>query len=193
MRKSEHVEPLEASVLADDWGTLTKYRYNMKTRAGAWQEVTREAYDRGHGATCLLYDPDAKTILLTRQFRLPVYLAEEPGFLIETPAGLLDGADAKARMHQELEEETGFQVRDLTFLFNLFMSPGSVTEYLAFFTGRYSQADRKSAGGGNEDEGEDIETIHMPLDEALERIGQGEMRDAKTVLAVLHLERMLAM
>ncbi|MEP3275844.1 MAG: NUDIX domain-containing protein [Stappiaceae bacterium] len=189
MRASDRVEPLETSLLADDWGTLTKYRYRMKTRAGDWREVTREAYDRGHGATCLLYDPDEKTILLTRQFRLPVYLADEPGFLIETPAGLLEGAEARTRMHLELEEETGFQVRDLIPLFDLFMSPGSVTEYLAFFTGHYSQSDRKSAGGGNNTECEDIEVIHMPLDEALTRVGQGEMRDAKTVLAIFHLAR----
>ena len=67
------------------------------------------------------------------------------------------------------------------------MSPGSVSERLALFVGRYSPADRVSAGGGAEDEGEDIEVLELTLDRALAMIATGEIADAKTVILLQHL------
>lgn len=126
--------PISERVLADDWGRLTKYEYELQLRDGSWQRQTREAYDRGNGATCLLYNPASDNVLLTRQFRLPVLLNGGLESLIETPAGLLEGADPATRMRAELIEETGYEVSELTHLFDIYMSPGSVTEYLAFST-----------------------------------------------------------
>ncbi len=174
-------------VLADDWGVLTKYEYQLKRRSGEWQDQIRETYDRGNGATCLLHDPKHDCVLLTRQFRLPVFVNDGPKALVESPAGLLEGADPASRMREELIEETGFNVSDLEHLFNVYMSPGSVTEYLAFFIGEYSKDDPVGTGGGKYEEGEDIEVLHVPFSEALDAIGQGEHRDAKTIILLQHL------
>jgi len=187
VKDTDYLKVLDSSVLANEWGTLTRYRIGYRRRDGEWQEQVREAYDRGHGVTCLLHDPRTDCVLLTRQFRLPVWLSSRERFVIEAPAGMLDGAGAEERMRAELIEETGFDVSNFEHLFDIYMSPGSVTEYLSFFKGTYSQGDRVSDGGGTEDEGEDIEVLHVPLTEALGMIRTGEIRDAKTVILLQEL------
>lgn len=183
--------PLSQTVLSKDWGTLTKHTFQLKRRDGTWQDQTREAYDRGNGATCLLYNEKDGTVLLTRQFRLPVHVNrksdQQDGFLIETPAGLLDGMEPKERMREELEEETGFRVSDLSLAFDAYMSPGSVTERIACYTGTYSDANRVGDGGGKVEEGEDIEVMHVPLDDALDMIASGTIADGKTIMLLQHL------
>ena len=164
MTNEDTFRPISKQLLSDDWGRLTKYDYELRRRSGEWQRQTRETYDRGNGATCLLYNTETKCVVLTRQFRLPVFLNGGFTSLVETPAGLLDGAEPEERMRAELIEETGFQIDTLTHLFDVYMSPGSVTEYLAFFKGNYRSGDRKTDGGGDYAEGEDIEGAR-PLNE----------------------------
>ncbi|KGF67090.1 GDP-mannose pyrophosphatase [Hoeflea sp. BAL378] len=192
MDDKDAVRLVSSEVLSDDWGKLTKHEYDLRRRSGEWQRQTREAYDRGNGVACLLFNPETGCVLLTRQFRLPAFLNGGQLSLIEVPAGLLDGAEAAERMRSELIEETGYQIDKLGHLFDVYMSPGSVTEYLAFFEGVYSDSHRKSEGGGDYDEGEDIEVLHVPLADALDMIESGEIRDAKTIILLQRkaIERM---
>lgn len=191
MPETRFFRPISQTVLADDWGKLTKHSYQLKRSDGVWQDQTREAYDRGHGAACLLYNPDQDTVLLTRQFRLPAFVTGHDdvadGMLIEVPAGLLEGMNPDERMRAELEEETGFAVSQLTQVFNPFMSPGSVTERLACFIGTYSAKDQVSEGGGKPDEGEDIEVLHIKLGDAMTMVASGDIADAKTIMLLQHL------
>jgi nudix-type nucleoside diphosphatase (YffH/AdpP family) len=187
LNETEFFRPIKQTVLANDWGTLTKHAFALKRRDGTWQNQTREAYDRGNGAACLLYNREQGTVLLVKQFRLPAKLNGHDGFLIEAPAGLLEGMEPAERMRAELEEETGFSISKLTLVFDAFMSPGSVTEKLACFIGTYTGNDQVSDGGGHPDEGEDIEVLHIPLDEALAMIASGEIADAKTIMLLQHL------
>ena len=182
MASNEIFRPVSKELLSDDWGSLTKYTYDLRRRSGEWQRQTREAYDRGNGATCLLHNPETECVVLTRQFRLPVFLNGGVTSFVETPAGLLDGAAPEERMRAELIEETGFEVETLTHLFDVYMSPGSVTEYLAFFKGVYRTGDQKTEGGGDYAEGEDIAVIEVPLHEAMMMIEAGDIRDAKTII-----------
>ena len=177
----------ERTVLSDDWGVLTRYDLELKTRSGAWRAQRREAYDRGNGVACLLHDPEGGTVLLIRQFRLPAAVNGHHGMMIEVPAGMLDGADPKQRMREELEEETGYRVSELDHLFDVYMSPGSVTEFLSFYKGTYDRSQRASQGGGNAEEGEDIEVLHVPLEQALAMMRTGEICDAKTIMLIQHL------
>ncbi|CTQ45615.1 MULTISPECIES: NUDIX domain-containing protein [Stappiaceae] len=187
MSTPDYLKVSDSEVLSNSWGTLTRHRIEYRRRDGDWQEQVREVYDRGHGATCLLYDPERNCVLLTRQFRLPVWAAGRDPMLIEAPAGLLEGAHPEDRMRAELIEETGFEVSDLEHLFDAFSSPGSVTEYVAFFRGTYHLKDKVAEGGGKETEGEDIEVMHVPLDQALEMIRSGEIMDAKTIILLQEL------
>jgi nudix-type nucleoside diphosphatase (YffH/AdpP family) len=182
---NDRVTNLELEVLSDHWFVLRKATFDFRHRDGRVTREVREAYDRGNGVTILLHDPEARTVLLTRQFRLPIFLNGHPdGMLLETAAGLLDerSEDPEDAIRREAEEESGVRVTEVRRLFELFMSPGSVTERVTFFAATYSHAQRVSSGGGNADEGEDIEVIELALDEALAMVERGEIDDGKTVI-----------
>jgi len=184
------VRNLSTEVLADDWYTLRKVSFDFRGRDGAWTRQSRETYDRGNGATILLYDPARGTVLLTRQFRMPVYVNGHPdGMLIEAPAGLLDGDDPEAAIRRETAEETGVAVGSVTRLFELFMSPGSVTERVTFFAAPYTAADRSGDVAGVEAEGERIDLIEPTLEDALAMVERGEIADGKTVMLLQWADR----
>jgi nudix-type nucleoside diphosphatase (YffH/AdpP family) len=180
---AEHVRILRVEVLARAWGTLRRTQLELRRPDGSWVEQIRETYDRGNGATILLYDQDRDTVLLVRQFRYPAFANGHPdGYLLETPAGLLDDEDALTAIRREAEEETGVRVGEVTRLFEVFMSPGSVTERVHFFAAPYRHEDRVAAGGGVADEGEDIELLELPLAEALAMVADGRIADGKTIM-----------
>ena len=186
MSVTDRVRIEEATVLSDQWAVLTKTRFAFRRSDGEWQVQVRESYDRGNGATILLYDRTRRTIVLTRQFRYPAYVSGHDDLLIETPAGLLDAMEPEARIRAETEEETGYRIGRIEKVFEAFMSPGSVTERLFFFIGEYRLSDRTSAGGGHAGEGEDIETLEVTIDEALAMIADGRIIDAKTIMLIQH-------
>lgn len=174
--------------LSDDWYVLKKTTFDYQRQDGSWQTVSRETYDRGNGATILLYDPARGRVLLTRQFRFPAFVNGHPEPLIEACAGLLDDRDPETAIRQEAEEETGYRVAAPRRVFEAFMSPGSVTERLVFFVAEYSPADRASDGGGVMAEGEDIEILEPTLAEALAMVGRGEIMDGKTILLLQYAQ-----
>lgn len=174
-------------ILSNNWYSLKKYTFDRQRHDGEWQRQTREVYDRGNGATILLYNRDKKTVILTRQFRFPVFINGHAGDLIEAAAGLLDNLDPESRIKAEAEEETGFRVSRVEKVFEAYMSPGSVTEKLYFFLAAYHPQDRASAGGGIKAEGEDIEVLELTLDEALKGIEKGLIVDGKTIMLLYHV------
>jgi len=182
---NDRVTNLELEVLSDHWFVLRKATFDFRHRDGRVTREVREAYDRGNGVTILLHDPQAGTVILTRQFRLPIYLNGHPdGMLIEAAAGLLDapGEQPEEAIRREAEEESGVRVTEVRRLFELFMSPGSVTERVTFFAATYSHEQRVSAGGGKADEGEDIEVVELDLSDALAMVERGVIDDGKTVI-----------
>jgi GDP-mannose pyrophosphatase NudK len=180
--KIEHVD-----VLSDNWYTLRKFTFTYRRGDGTQQRQEREAYDRGNGACILLYNRERGTIVLTRQFRLPAFInGSRDGMLLELPAGLLDHDSPATAIRREVEEETGYRIDDVKEVLQAYMSPGSVTERLHFFTAAYSAANRVGAGGGHEGEGEDIDVVEVTLDTALAMIEHGEIADAKTIMLIYY-------
>ncbi len=186
MSIADRVRIQKVEVLSDAWYVLKRTTFDYCRADGTWQTQQRETYDRGNGAVILLYDETRRTVILVKQFRFPAFVNGEDDLLIEAPAGLLDDAEPEERIRAEVEEETGYRVRDVEKVFQAFMSPGSVTERLHFFIGRYEPGDRISAGGGHADEGEDIEVLELPFDEAMEMVASGEIHDAKTIILLQH-------
>jgi nudix-type nucleoside diphosphatase (YffH/AdpP family) len=182
MSLADRVRIQEVRTLSDDWYVLKKTTFEFQRRDGAWQRQSRETYDRGDGATILLYSRAQRSVVLVRQFRFPAYVNGWDDLLIETPAGLLDKATPADAIRREVEEETGYRVRNVQPVFRAYMSPGSVTERLHFFIAEYEPQDRVAPGGGDEDEGEDIEAIEFPIEDALRRIDTGEICDGKTIM-----------
>lgn len=173
----------DVELTSDGWHVLRRTTYDYRRRDGRWTSEQRETYDRGNGATILLYDLDRETVLLTRQFRYPVYVNDHPdGMLVETAAGLLDDDDPETAIRREASEELGVDVGALTHVFDVYMSPGSVTERLHFYAAPYSPADRTGTGGGLADDGEDIEAVELGVDEALAQVRDGRIADGKTIM-----------
>jgi nudix-type nucleoside diphosphatase (YffH/AdpP family) len=168
--------------LAHNWGRLDNYQVTHSRRDGTMQTVQREVYDHGSAAAVLLYAADGGTVILTRQFRLPPHLNGDPAWMIEAPAGLLDGEAPAIAAHREAVEETGYAPADMVFLFDVYTSSGSLTEKCACFLGRYTPGEKVSAGGGLQSEGEDIEVFEVAFEEAMAMIGDGRIVDAKTIL-----------
>ena len=193
MSVEDRVRVEKVEVLSDNWYVLRKATFDWRRSDGSWQRQEREAYDRGNGAAILLYDEERRTVVLVKQFRYPVFTNGWKDLLVEVPAGLLDNAAPEERIRAEAEEESGFRVRDVRRVFEAYMSPGSVTEKLYFFVGRYRPEDRVAEGGGLHEDGEDIVMIEPTIDEALAMIERGEICDGKTIMllqyAALHLFR----
>ncbi|MET9111900.1 NUDIX domain-containing protein [Streptomyces zhihengii] len=165
------------------WHVLRRTTFDYRRRDGRWETQQRETYDRGDGAVVLPYDTARERVLLTRQFRYPAYVNGHPdGMLVEAAAGLLDADDPEAAVRRESAEELGVTLGPLTRVLAAYMSPGSVTERLHFFAGPYTPADRTGAGGGLEEDGEDIEVLEVPFSEALAMTRDGRIADGKTVL-----------
>ena len=183
-----HVRIREVRTLADDWYLLKKTTFDYRRRDGSWQTMSRETYDRGHGAVILLYNLARRTVVLVRQFRFPAYGygGTHDGYLIEAPAGLLDAASPEERIRAEAAEETGFHVEHVQRVFDAFMSPGSVTERLHFFVAEYDASHRADDGGGVAAEGEDIEVLELGIDDALAMIADGRIEDGKTIMLLQH-------
>lgn len=182
------VKILATEVLSDNWYTLRKITYEYRKKDGTLQTQSREAYDRGNGATILLYNPEQRTVILTRQFRLPTYINGNPdGMLIEACAGLLDKDNAEDCIRRETEEETGYEIRDVRKVFEAYMSPGSVTEILYFFIAAYSKQMKVHEGGGAEGEEENIEVLEHSIDQVKEMVNTGIIKDAKTIMLIQYV------
>ncbi|MEX8058438.1 NUDIX domain-containing protein [Microbacterium sp. 16-032] len=181
--RNPRVEVTDVDLLAAGWHVLRATTFRYRGDDGEWTTLTRETYDRGNGATILLYDPDRRTVLLTRQFRYPAYVNDHPdGMLIETAAGLLDDDDPITAICREAEEETRVRVDEVQHVFDVYMSPGSVTERLHFFAAAYDGAQREGDRGGLAEENEEIEIVEYDIDVALAKIRDGSIQDAKTIM-----------
>jgi len=179
---ADRVKIIESQVLSHDWYLLKKITFDYLRNNGEWQRQTREVYDRGNGAAILLFNREHRTVILTRQFRLPVFVNGHDGLLIEVAAGLLEGAAPEERIRAEAEEETGYRVHDVKKVFEAYMSPGSVTEKLHFFIAEYDADAQVGEGGGLEEETEELEVLEWPFEDALQAFYQGEIADAKTIM-----------
>ncbi len=180
---NQNIKILKTEILSDNWYTLKKVTYEYLKKDGTLQIQTREAYDRGNGATILLYNKEQKTVILTRQFRLPTFInGNNTGMLIEACAGLLDKDNPEDCIRKETEEETGYKVTDVRKIFEAYMSPGSVTEILYFFIAEYHKSMKITEGGGIADEQEHIEVLELDFSTAFSMIATGEIKDAKTIM-----------
>jgi nudix-type nucleoside diphosphatase (YffH/AdpP family) len=184
-----NVKILNTSILSDNWYVLRKITYEYTKKDGSVQTQTREAYDRGNGATILLYNKEQGTVILTRQFRLPTFInGNKDGLLIEACAGLLDKDNPEDCIRRETEEETGYKIKEVRKVFEAYMSPGSVTEILYFFIAAYAKEMKVAEGGGVAHEEENIEVLEMEIDKAMTMVQTGEIKDAKTIMLLQYVK-----
>jgi nudix-type nucleoside diphosphatase (YffH/AdpP family) len=182
MSVSDRIRIKDVRLLSDKHYILKVTTFDWRRSDGEWQRVNRETYDRGNAAALLPYDLARRTVLLVRQFRYAAYVNGYDGLLIEAIAGVLDNETPELRIRSEAEEETGYRIGEIKKAFEAFMSPGSVTEKLHFFVAEYQPDMRVGNGGGIASEGEDIEPLELPFDEAMAMIADGRIVDGKTIM-----------
>lgn len=179
---------LSETILSNDWSRLSKVKYQQQLPDGSLETADREVYNRGNGAVILLYNLEKKSVILTRQLRIPTWFnGNKDGMMIEACAGLLDEVDPEDCIRRETEEETGYTLNEVKKVMEAYMSPGSVTEILYFFIAQYSEAMKTGKGGGLDKEQENIEVLELPFNEALKMMENGEIKDAKTIMLLQHL------
>lgn len=183
--KPPNIKTREIKLLSDNHFRLERHLISYQRQNGEWQEQMREVYDCGDGVAGLIYNVKRRSVILIKQFRLPVYLNGHKDHFLEVPAGLLEKADPKTRIILELEEETGFRIKNLKEVMQAFVSPGANTQKIHLFVGEYTDNDRVSYGGGHEHEGEEIETLEIDFDKAIEMVENFEIQDAKAIMLLL--------
>ena len=183
------VRNIHTKLLSDNWYTLNKISFEYLNDKGIWETQHRESYDRGNGAAILLYNPTKKTVILTRQFRMPTYVnGNDDGMSIEVCAGLLDGDSPEACVIKEAEEESGYRVSNVKKVLEAYMSPGAVTEIVSMFVAEYNDSMRVSDGGGLETEHENIEVLEVTFSEAIKMVESGEISDGKTIMLLQYAQ-----
>ncbi|WP_315765901.1 NUDIX domain-containing protein [Bradyrhizobium sp. SZCCHNR2009] len=186
MSISDRIRVEDVRVLSQSYGKLTNTKLAWRRDDGSWQTQQREVYDRGNAAAILPYNLQKRSVILVKQFRYPAFVNGHDDLLIEAAAGLLDDATPEERIRLEAEEETGYRLHDVKFVFEAFMSPGAVTEKIHFFVAEYEPQMRVSAGGGLAHEGEEIEVLQLLIEDALAMISDGRIVDAKTIMLLQH-------
>ncbi len=186
---SNPIRILKTELLSHNWHKLKRITFESPKRDGSTEILDREVYERGNGATILLYNKEQRSVILTQQFRLPTYLSgNKTGMMIEACAGMLDADNEEECIRRETEEETGYLVSDIRKVFEAYMSPGAVMEMLHFYVAEYSPEMKVSDGGGLEHEGENIEVLEMDFDKAFQMIASGEIIDGKTIMLLQYLK-----
>ena len=186
---NDRIKIIKTKLLSDNWYTLNKITYKYLNKNGEWETHLRETYDRGNGATILLYNIEQQTVILTRQFRLPTFVnGNKSGMLIESCAGLLDNDNAEDCIKKETEEEKEYKIKNVQKIFEAYMSPGSVTEIVHFFVAAYSKDMKVSDGGGLADEQENIEVLELKFEDATQMISTGEIKDGKTIMLLQYAQ-----
>lgn len=182
------VEVLSLDETRSDWSHFQRILYRVRRADGEWIKQEREFLDRGDAVALLPYCRETGNLLLTRQFRMPVYVKRpEESMLLEVCGGILDHDDPEVTLRHEAVEELGIELGEFERVFEAYSTPGSVCEKVYYFIAPYTPDQRLHAGGGNLHEGEDIEVLEMPLAEAIRLIRSGEIRDARTVALVFYL------
>ena len=146
--------------------------------------VRRLVFERGDSLAAVVFDPEARLVFFTEQFRFPT-LEKGPGWLIEVIAGMVEaGEEPGAALRREIEEELGFRAERVEHLSTFYVSPGGSSERIWLYYAEVSEAGRVSAGGGVRGEHEDVRVVSMSPEEARAALTAGRLADAKTIIGL---------
>jgi nudix-type nucleoside diphosphatase (YffH/AdpP family) len=178
------IKDIKPITLSSAWATLKRIDFDYRFKNGQWKRLSRETYDRGDGAAILLYNTQRQSVILTKQFRMPIYVnAPSESYSIEVCAGAIDNnEDPLETILREVEEETGYRIKSAQQVLAAYTSPGALTEKMFLFVAEYHDDLKKSSGGGCEDENEELEVIELSFEDAMTMIKEGSVRDAKTIM-----------
>ncbi|WP_179377182.1 NUDIX domain-containing protein [Winogradskyella wichelsiae] len=186
----KNLKNIKRTNLSKDWATLDKIDYEYQFKNGEWKSISRECYNRGDGAAIFLYNVEKGTVILTKQFRMPIYEnTKSEGMSIEVCAGSIEHNDKPLEtILRETEEEVGYKISEAKEVFKTYTSPGALTEKLFLYVAEYTDALKISEGGGLEIENEEIEVLELPFSKVISMIETEEIIDAKTIMLVQYAQ-----
>lgn len=189
MNSHPKLKNIKIDLLSNNYYTLNKITFDYLMSSGQWVNQMRECYNRGDGASILLYNTKKQTVILIKQFRMPTYMNDnKDGFLIEVCAGLLDKDNPETCIIRETEEEVGYRLKNVTKVYEAYSSPGVMTEKIHFFVGEYTDEMKVNSGGGLESEQEDIEALELSFKKAISMLNNGHIQDTRTIVLLQYAQ-----
>ena len=184
MKTDKRIKNITSTILSQFWGKLERIDFDFKFKNGSWKRLSHEAYGKSDGVAILLYNTESKKVVLSKQFRIPVYISGvSEGVSIEVCGGAIDeGESPEACVLREAKEELGYNVSDLKAINTVFLSPGIVRERVHLFIAKYNDSDKVDNGGGLEIEGEEIEVLELSFKDALKMVDTNKIIDARSIM-----------
>lgn len=190
MEVKDKISNVTSKVISSIWGTLEQFNFDFTFKNGKTRNVFHEVYGKSDGVAILLYNSKTEKVILSKQFRMPVFVAGiSKGFSIEVVGGGIDKNESpETCVIRETEEEVGYRISEVKKVCTVFLSPGIVKEKVHLFVGEYKDEDKTENGGGLAIENEEIEVIEISFIDALKMIKTQEIMDARTILLLQYLE-----
>ena len=179
--------------ILDDFFKVEEAYLQFEKFSGEMSSVVRRfSLERGNSVAVLAFNRHTNKLILISQFRYPTY-KNGHGWLIEAIAGMIDsGETPEDAARREAEEETGLSISTLEHITTFYPSPGGSSEQIFLYYSEVSgESSSSNSSGGIISEGEDIISLEISLEEALEKIKSGEILDAKTIIGIYWLENQL--
>ena len=184
------VKNVTSTIISRFWGTLEQVNFDFTFKNGKTVNLTHEVYGKNDGIAILLYNPKTKKVILTKQFRMPVFVAGiQKGYLIEVVGGAMDANETpEITAIRETEEEVGYKISSVQKVTTSFLSPGILKEKAHLFISEYSEENKTENGGGVAAENEEIEVLEISFEEAFQMIKTQEIIDARTIMLLQYLK-----
>lgn len=188
MRRKVEIE--SSSLVLDDFFKVRAARLRFERFDGSMSDpVRRLSLERGDAVGVLIYHTEKQQYFLAEQFRYPTLREGHDGWMVEVVAGMVDGDEPpEDAARREVREEIGYELTRLRPLATFYVSPGGSSERIFLFYGEVAESSRVGEAGGLASENEDIRIRAFSKPALQAALAAGELSDAKTVIAVMHLE-----
>lgn len=190
MKIKNQIQNVTTKVISNFWGKLEQVSFDFTFQNGKTERLKHEVYGKNDGVAVLLYNPSSNKVILSKQFRIPVYVAGvKNGFLIEVVGGAIDENESpEATVIRETKEEVGYRIVNPKRVAKVFLSPGLMKEQVHLYVAEYSEKDKIALGGGLASESEEIEVLETDFLDALQLIKSEEIIDARTIMLLQYVQ-----
>jgi GDP-mannose pyrophosphatase NudK len=187
---NNRVNNVVSNVISNIWATLEHVSFDFTFNNGNTARLTHEVYGKSDGVAVLLYNPETKKVVLSKQFRMPMYVAGvKNGFSIEVCGGTIDENESpETSVIRETKEEVGYRISGAQKVNTVFLSPGLMREQVHLYIAEYTEEDKIYRGGGSANENEEIIVLETLFENALKMIASQEIVDARTIMLLYHLK-----
>lgn len=188
--ESNRIKNVTSKVISNIWAKLEQVSFDFTFKNGKKERLTHEVYGKNDGVAVLLYNSSTKKVILSKQFRIPMYVAGvKNGFSIEVCGGAIDKNESpETTVIRETKEEVGYNVNELKKVTTLFLSPGLMKEQVHLYVAAYNDEDKVEKGGGLASESEEITVLETDFSDALKMIENEEIIDARTILLLQYAQ-----